>query len=106
MPGGDRTGPRGSGPMTGRGMGYCVGYVRPGFINPRFGPRFSRGRGFGRGLRIRRRFPRNVDYDIYYEEPRVLTKEQEKSFLEEEVTGLEAELGRIKQRIKSLESKE
>lgn len=25
MPGGDRTGPRGQGPMTGKGMGFCRG---------------------------------------------------------------------------------
>jgi hypothetical protein len=42
MPGGDRTGPLGKGPMTGRGMGYCTGVTGFG----RFGK--SRGRGFGR----------------------------------------------------------
>ncbi|MCK4238634.1 MAG: DUF5320 domain-containing protein, partial [Candidatus Lokiarchaeota archaeon] len=26
MPGGDRTGPGGLGPMTGRALGYCAGY--------------------------------------------------------------------------------
>ncbi len=26
MPGGDHTGPRGTGPRSGRGMGYCSGY--------------------------------------------------------------------------------
>ncbi len=58
MPGGDRTGPLGLGPRTGRGMGYCSGYNRPGFMNRwfgrfgfgRFGRGFSRGRGFGRGF--------------------------------------------------------
>lgn len=44
MPGGDRTGPMGQGPMTGRGMGYCTGNVQPGFG---CGPgRRGRGRGF------------------------------------------------------------
>jgi len=38
MPFGDGTGPRGMGPMTGRGAGYCGGYGRPGFTNPAFGP--------------------------------------------------------------------
>lgn len=33
MPGGDRTGPMGAGPRTGRGMGYCAGYGVPGFMN-------------------------------------------------------------------------
>lgn len=50
MPLGDRTGPWGLGPMTGRAMGYCAGYPVPGFMNPGpwFGPGF--GRGFGRGF--------------------------------------------------------
>lgn len=43
MPAGDRTGPMGRGPITGRGAGYCGGYDTPGWANP--GP----GRGFGRG---------------------------------------------------------
>ena len=34
MPGRDRTGPRGFGPMTGRGFGYCAGYSAPGYANP------------------------------------------------------------------------
>ena len=29
MPGRDRTGPMGMGPMTGRGMGYCTGFLKP-----------------------------------------------------------------------------
>jgi len=34
MPGGDRTGPAGMGPMTGRAAGYCAGYNVPGYMNP------------------------------------------------------------------------
>ncbi len=49
MPFGDGTGPRGLGPMTGRGAGYCVGAGRPGFNNPAFGRGwFGFNRGFGR----------------------------------------------------------
>lgn len=48
MPGGDRTGPRGMGPMTGRGAGYCAGSGAPGYMNPGPGRGFGRG-GFGRG---------------------------------------------------------
>jgi hypothetical protein len=33
MPAGDRTGPLGFGPMTGRAAGYCAGYPVPGFMN-------------------------------------------------------------------------
>lgn len=48
MPGGDRTGPMGAGPMTGRGAGYCAGNDAPGYATPGFGRGFW-GRGFGRG---------------------------------------------------------
>lgn len=41
MPFGDGTGPRGMGPMTGRGAGYCAGFARPGFANPILGRRWS-----------------------------------------------------------------
>lgn len=34
MPGGDRTGPGGMGPVTGRAAGYCAGYGMPGYMNP------------------------------------------------------------------------
>jgi hypothetical protein len=48
MPGGDRTGPVGLGPMTGRGAGFCAGYSMPGYANPVGGRGFfGRGRGFG-----------------------------------------------------------
>jgi len=47
MPGGDRTGPLGQGPMTGRAAGYCVGNDFPGYAGQGFGRgRGSRG-GFG-----------------------------------------------------------
>lgn len=63
MPAGDRTGPDGLGPMTGRGAGYCAGYAVPGYANPAGGRGYGRGygrgfgwgrgggRGFGRGFR-------------------------------------------------------
>ena len=44
MPGFDRTGPRGLGPMSGRGMGLCREYGQ--YAGGRFG-------GFGRGWRHR-----------------------------------------------------
>ncbi|MDZ7822502.1 MAG: DUF5320 domain-containing protein [Candidatus Marinimicrobia bacterium] len=51
MPRGDRTGPDGYGPMTGRGLGYCNGYDSPGFTKgvPRGGAGYGRGMGYGRG---------------------------------------------------------
>jgi len=69
MPFGDRTGPMGMGPMTGRAAGYCTGFGRPGLAGsapgyvrsygrrssawPMWGYGFGRGRGrgFGRGRR-------------------------------------------------------
>jgi hypothetical protein len=45
MPRGDRTGPLGYGPMTGRAMGHCSGNPVPGFMYP--APRFGFGRGYG-----------------------------------------------------------
>lgn len=51
MPFGDRTGPLGLGPRTGRGAGFCSGFPAPGSMNPygRFG--FSGWGGRGRGWR-------------------------------------------------------
>lgn len=34
MPFGDRTGPTGLGPMTGRVAGFCAGFPVPGYMNP------------------------------------------------------------------------
>ena len=45
MPGGDRTGPMGMGPMTGRAAGNCAGNPVPGFVSTPG----SEGRGFGGG---------------------------------------------------------
>ncbi len=59
MPRGDRTGPTGMGPMTGRTVGFCAGYPGPGYMNRIGGRGFGgRGRGFwgrggGRGWRNR-----------------------------------------------------
>jgi hypothetical protein len=66
MPGFDRTGPRGEGPMTGRRQGYCAGEPqgfdqaqgRPLFgrrdRRPRLGLGWRRGSGRGRGRGIGR----------------------------------------------------
>ncbi len=68
MPGGDRTGPWGQGPGTGRGMGYCSGYDRPGYMQPGFGAGMGRGRfaapygGYGRGRGRGRGFRRFAPY--------------------------------------------
>ena len=58
MPGGDKTGPMGEGPLTGRRMGNCTGADNTGFFGRGAGRRnfgggmgrgnFGRGRGFNR----------------------------------------------------------
>ena len=45
MPGRDKTGPSGFGPMTGRRMGLCTGNNTS--FSSRFGSGFRRGYGFG-----------------------------------------------------------
>jgi hypothetical protein len=47
MPGGDRTGPMGYGPMTGRGMGWCARPGGGGAYGPVRGNWFGGGRGRG-----------------------------------------------------------
>lgn len=100
MPGGDRTGPLGLGPMTGRGAGFCAGNPNPGYAYSRFGRRFGRGRGFGHGFWGRgRRFWYGEFNDIPYVQP---TKQEQKNYLEELLKNLEEELKIVKQRIQDL----
>jgi len=109
MPGGDRTGPLGRGPMTGRALGFCSGYPYPGYATPGFGRGFGRGRGrgLGRGFWGRRMFWRGYYYpDLYYPPYRDViptpSKEEEKAYLEEMVKGLEEEIKEIHERLKEL----
>ena len=83
MPQGDRTGPMGQGPSTGRRLGFCAGFNSPGFANYGFGG------GFGRGFR-RRRFRSQCTPPFRY------NKDEEKKALQEE-------LKEIQNRLKELE---
>ncbi len=74
MPGFDKTGPRGQGPMTGRGFGPCGSGMRRGG---------GRGRGLGR----------------YFGWNSPQTKEEGKKDLEEYVKALEEELGDVKKEL-------
>lgn len=105
MPGGDRTGPLGRGPMTGRAAGFCSGFSGPGYANPGSGRGW--GRGFGRGYWGRRRFWQEPYYQGPYHPPfrgvfPTQSKEEEKTYLEEIVKGLEEEIKDIRERIKEL----
>ncbi|GAB6886617.1 hypothetical protein JCM13304A_01150 [Desulfothermus okinawensis JCM 13304] len=107
MPGGDRTGPLGAGPRTGRGLGYCSGSSHPGWV---YGRGYGRGMGFGRGRRCGRGFwgrgrwcfygayvptPYNVPYD----------EETEKRTLEAEANYLRNTLKEIEERLNQLAQK-
>jgi hypothetical protein len=119
MPGGDRTGPAGAGPMTGRAAGYCTGYSAPGYMNPvggglgRWGA-WGRGRGYrhwyhatgvpgwgraAQGLPAwgAQRFP------YFYGPQPSITPKQEIEMLKAESEGLEQALKEIKKRMEELE---
>jgi len=126
MPRGDRTGPWGAGPMTGRAAGYCAGYPVPGYMNPGrgYGRGFGRGwgRGFGRGWG--RGFGRGwyaypppaivqpAYPQVYPPAPQPQTPEQEIAALENyhkdlvaEKADLEQEMDGVKARIEELKAK-
>ena len=100
MPGGDRTGPLGEGPMTGRQLGYGAGYNSPGFTK---GP----GGGMGRGFRGRGR-------GYFWSRPAVTTEEMRGSLsptdelgtIKSEVRELKNTLSSILKRLDNLNTKE
>ncbi|MBN1438875.1 MAG: DUF5320 domain-containing protein [Anaerolineales bacterium] len=129
MPAGDRTGPRGMGPMTGRGAGYCAGYGTPGYTNPMpgrgYGMGWGRGGGWGGGWGAGRGF-RNMYYatglpgwarygapvwgafpvSAYAPYGVPPTPEQETAFLKSQAEMLKKELDAIGKRVAEIEKKE
>ncbi|MGI6558833.1 MAG: DUF5320 domain-containing protein [Limnochordia bacterium] len=101
MPRGDRTGPMGFGPMSGRGMGLCAGYPVPGYMNPWGRPRFWRRRWW-------------VPYFTapYYAPPPVPTapsaptQAQEAAFLRGQIQSLTEQLKFLESRLQEIESQE
>jgi len=102
MPGFDRTGPNGQGPMTGRGMGYCQATDPNGSM-----PAGRRGGGFGRGggRGLRRGFGpaagrgryRNVDAGFERVEPvDVEEREDVRIELQNQIDSLKVQLAEIK----------
>ena len=123
MPSGDRTGPAGLGPMTGRAAGYCAGYAVPGYANPvdgrlGIGFRGGFGRGFGRGTG--RGFRRGAyssypaypaytpvppAYPVYgstYPYPGKMEPKQEIDLLQAEAEDIKAELDAVNKRLAAL----
>ena len=120
MPRGDRTGPAGMGPLTGRAGGYCSGYEVPGFANPGGGG-IGRRRGFGRGLgrgsgRGRAQIePGYYGYPPFYQPYGVAplgaaapapSREHELEMLESQAKGIEQTLDDIRKRISELEKEQ
>ena len=83
MPGGDRTGPLGQGPVTGRGMGFCRG----------FGGGFRRGPGYGRGGGIRFR----GGFGNYFSD--ISPGVSEKTLIENEIRILKDQLAALEERL-------
>ncbi|HBX43482.1 MAG TPA: hypothetical protein DEH27_06670 [Deltaproteobacteria bacterium] len=97
MPRGDRTGPMGTGPLTGRGAGFCAGFRGPGF--------FGGGRGWrhifhATGLPGWMRS--GWGGPAFLEEPPPGT---EKRYLEEEAEALKGRLDEIRKRLEELEER-
>jgi len=112
MPRGDRTGPWGLGPRTGRAAGFCAGYGMPGYMNPIPGRGFwgwgrgGFGRGWGRGLRHRWLWRCGYWWpypSFAYGAPAPLSQEDEKAFLQEQLKALNEEMEAVRQRLESLE---
>jgi hypothetical protein len=115
MPFGDRTGPQGLGPRTGRRAGYCSGVGMPGSIDPVLsgaGFGFGRGRGWfcgGRGLRNWCRatgLPRWAGAAYGYPYGPSFTAKEETDFLRVEADSLRRQLEDIENRISILEKAE
>ena len=109
MPGGNRTGPAGMGPMTGRGAGFCAGYNTPGYTHPvggcGMGMGRGRGMGMGRGMGYGRGFAGAGNAGAYpVPVAQALTPEQELEGLKGQAESIENSLDQIKARIEAIQS--
>lgn len=111
MPRGNRTGPAGWGPMTGRGVGYCAGYDAPGYVHqePGYGRRrggWGAGTGWrggaGRGWRYAPRWADAPDWYGPYGPP--MSEAQETELLRNQADALKRELEAISKRLDELEN--
>ena len=106
MPRGDRTGPNGMGPMTGRSLGYCNDYASPGFTKgaQRGGAGFNYGRGLRRGFCRGFGYDRGFQYPAYTA-PQYSAKDETK-YLETEIDALKNELTAMEKHLSELEKEE
>ncbi len=117
MPSGDRTGPVGQGPRTGRSLGFCSGYDSPGYtkgVGSGMGRGFGFGRGFGRGLGFGQGFGRgrgfgrgygrmSWDYGSVNPWPQSMNREDEITMLKSQAEALSRSQADIARRIDELE---
>jgi uncharacterized protein DUF5320 len=99
MPRGDRTGPAGFGPMTGRGAGYCNGINQPVFMNT--GRRI--GRGFFNFFRNRLGGPGVGFGNRNFYSEQFTNQDSEKTYLEQEVKNLQFQLTELEARLSKLQ---
>jgi len=110
MPRGDRSGPNGFGPRTGRGLGYCSGYSTPGYltdIGMGWGRGYGGGRGYGRGRGFGlgwNAYP-PVNYPPIYPAPVSYDEEAYTKNLENQVKYLEDSLKAIKEQLEAQKAK-
>lgn len=112
MPGGDRTGPVGQGPVTGRGFGYCSGFDSPGFTRGS-GRGMGRGFAYGYGRGMGRGFHRGWSFNIPFQGSGYgrqwgpsISKDDEIRFLKSEAEGLKRSQKEIERRLGELEKEE
>ena len=106
---GDRRGPMGAGPRTGRGLGYCNGYDSPGYTKggPGLGMGRRNGRGFGRGYGRGYGYGYGRGYGYGWGAPYQYENAQipnEKEYLKARENALESELEALKKRLSTLEN--
>ncbi len=94
MPRGDRTGPLGVGPMTGRRLGFCVGNDRPGFDTE------SRNFGHGNGWRRRMGFGQRYAHGRFSEDE--VHGVSQKTLLENDARILKEQLASIEEQLSEI----
>ena len=105
MPRGDKTGPNGAGPKTGRALGYCVGNNQAGFENNTIGFGRGNGRGFGRGNRHGNGYGRGMGFGFRHGnnyQTEDLTDVSEKTLVENEINILKDKLEALEKRLNDL----
>ena len=94
MPGFDGTGPRGMGPMTGGGRGFCAVPLHPAW------PAYA-----GMGSRIHYAAPRGIPYYGAPPPSPQITREEELDYLKTLAQSMRDDLKEIEARLQQIESK-